>query len=256
MRHLIPILGLLQCLFCHFSWGEENSAYQAVSVQHGGQEYHYRLLRPTAATGKFPLVVFLHGAGERGTDNLAQLKFLPKALGGELRPKFPFFVLAPQCAPGQQWVNAPWGDKQCTPMAEKPSVMLGNAIAALEQTRKDPQVDQSRIYLTGISMGGYGTWELAMRHPNWFAAVVPICGGGDEAKAAVLKDLPLWVFHGGADTVVWPERSQRMIDAISSAGGKPQFSLLPGVGHNSWEPAYALPSGLLDWLFSQRQQGK
>jgi predicted peptidase len=131
--------------------------------------------------------------------------------------------------------------------------MLANAIAALEQVRQDPQVDGSRIYLTGLSMGGYGSWELAMRHPTWFAAVAPICGGGDEARAAALKDLPLWAFHGTADNVVYPERTQRMIDAISAAGGKPKLTLLPGVGHNAWQPAYKIDSGLLDWMFAQRR---
>jgi predicted peptidase len=250
----ILLLGLIQCLFCNFSIAEDISPYQEMTVAREGQSYRYRLLRPTNTTAKFPLVLFLHGAGERGTDNSAQLKFLPTALATpELREKFPCFVLAPQCAPDQQWVNAPWGAKQCSPMAAAPSVMLANAIAALEQTRKDPQVDPTRIYLTGISMGGFGTWELAMRHPEWFAAAAPVCGGGDEANAALLKAVPLWAFHGGADTVVWPERSQRMIDAISASGGKPKFTLLPGVGHNAWDQAYALPSGLLEWLFTQRK---
>jgi predicted peptidase len=250
---LILFLMALQCHFCHLL-AADNASYHETLVKSADGDYAYKLMRPNATGGKYPLVVFLHGAGERGTDNVAQLKFLPTMLAQPaMRERYPCFVLAPQCAPHHQWVDAPWGDKISQPMAAAPSVMLAHAIAALEAVRLDPQVDAQRIYLTGISMGGYGTWELALRHPDWFAAVVPICGGGDEAKAATLKTLPLWAFHGTADTVVWPERSQRMVDAIKAAGGTPKLTLLQAVGHNSWEPAYDEKSGLLAWLFQQKR---
>jgi predicted peptidase len=255
---IIALLTALQCNFCHV-WGDEpvglDSIYEVKSVSREGQaSYAYRVMRPATETGKVPLVVFLHGAGERGGDNLAQLKFLPAELAkGALRQEFPCFVLAPQCASDQQWVNAPWGDKACSAMAAEPSVMLANAIAALGDVRKDPRVDLARVYLVGLSMGGYGAWELAIRQPDWFAAVVPICGGGDEALAAKLKDTPLWAVHGEADSIVWPERSKRMVEAISAAGGKPKWTLLAGVGHNAWDYAFARTNGVITWMFSQHR---
>ena len=114
-------------------------------------------------------------------------------------------------------------------------------------------VDARRVYLTGLSMGGYGTWELAARQPQRFAAVVPICGGGDERQASRLSALPIWAFHGAADNVVFPIRSQKMVDAIRAAGGKIQYTQYPGVGHNSWNQAYRSDE-LLKWLFAQRRK--
>ena len=113
-------------------------------------------------------------------------------------------------------------------------------------------IDPGRIYLTGLSMGGYGAWELAARIPERFAAVAPICGGGDEAQAAKLVGLPIWCFHGADDKVVPVERSRSMVAAIKAAGGEPKFSELPGVGHDSWTPAYR-DGALLGWLFQQRR---
>jgi predicted peptidase len=112
-------------------------------------------------------------------------------------------------------------------------------------------VDPARIYLTGLSMGGYGTWDLAARQPERFAAILPICGGGDEATTARLAKLPIWCFHGDADTVVPVERSRTMIAAVRAASGSPKYSELPGVGHDSWTPAYRDPA-VLDWLFTQK----
>lgn len=251
------VTGLFLSFFILSSSGQDvATSYEDDSVSVGEKSYHFRLMKPpTGAVEKqFPLVVFLHGAGERGTDNLAQLKFLPTQLASaDLRKKFPCFVMAPQCEPNKQWVDAPWGDKATKPMTPEPSEMMRCAIAALTKIMKDPKVDPQRIYLTGLSMGGYGSWELSIRHPDWFAAVAPICGGGDESKVAVLKTMPVWAFHGLADTVVWPERTQRMIDSLQAAGGKPKFTKLEGVGHGAWGPAYDMKSGLLDWLFTQKK---
>ncbi len=231
---------------------------QTVSVE--GKDRAFLLMRPEgfakSSTQKFPLLLFLHGAGERGTDNVAQLKHFPEKMAQpQWRAKYPCFLIAPQCEPNKQWVDAPWGDKQPKPMASTPSEMMNVALAALEKVRQDESshIDATRIYLTGLSMGGYGSWELAMRHPEWFAAVAPICGGGGESKAPLLKSLPVWAFHGDKDTVVWPERSQRMVDAINRAGGAAKMTLLLGVGHDSWSGAYDPKSGLLDWIFAQRQ---
>ena len=115
---------------------------------------------------------------------------------------------------------------------------------------QDEPVDPDRVFLTGLSMGGYGTWDLAARMPDRFAAILPICGGGDIATATRIARLPIWCFHGDADDAVPVERSRQMIAAVKAAGGKPRYSELPGVGHDSWTPAYRDPA-VLEWLFDQ-----
>lgn len=222
------------------------------------QPFRYRLLRPVSveAGKRYPVVLFLHGAGERGGDNTAQLKYLPTWLAEPAwRERFPSFVVAPQCRADHRWSPFDWADRKSSPLKAEPTADLAAAIAALDEVCDSEPVDEDRVYLTGLSMGGYGSWELAARMPQRFAAVAPICGGGDEAQAAKLVKLPIWCFHGGADTVVPVARSRSMIAAIEAAGGSPKYTEFPGVGHNSWTPAYR-DSGLLEWLFAQRRAGR
>jgi predicted peptidase len=153
-------------------------------------------------------------------------------------------------------VNAPWTDLKSTPIAKEPSAMLDMAMKVLDRSLKEFPIDKSRVYLTGLSMGGYGSWELAMRRPHLFAALAPICGGADESQAAKLKDVPIWTAHGDADTVVPVERSRRMVQAVKAAGGNVQYLEYPKVGHNSWTPAYTDPDGLLPWMFKQQRPPK
>jgi putative heme-binding domain-containing protein len=236
--------------------------YVPLAIKYTGGEYDdetfdYRLMRPEIAEAgkRYPLIVFLHGAGERGVENKRQLFYLPEQMGQpEFREKFPCYVLAPQCRSEKQWVNVPWGDKKSTPMAKSASHQLQAAIAMIQRTLKHESVDLERVYLTGLSMGGYGSWELAARRPEWFAAVAPICGGGDELQAARLTKLPLWAFHGDADRVVSVGRSRRMIEAIRKAGGKPKYTEFPGVGHNAWNPAYRQKDGVVAWMFQQTRK--
>ncbi len=124
-------------------------------------------------------------------------------------------------------------------------------VATIRKIVTEENVDTSRIYLTGLSMGGYGSWDLAARHPDWFAAVVPICGGGDPKSALRLAKLPIWVFHGQNDKVVPESASLKMVDALRDAGGRPAYTSLPGVGHDSWPYAYG-PRGAMDWMFAQK----
>ncbi len=264
MARLTPTVALLAAFFVQTLDATAQDAtkkFAALSITYSGGDYknekfEYRLLRPATVepNKKYPLVVFLHGAGERGTDNSKQLKYFPAQMADDKhREAYPCFVLAPQCRPGKQWVNVPWGDKQSTPMGKSPSHQLQVAINIIEHTLKSESVDRSRVYLTGLSMGGYGSWELAARKPKWFAAVAPICGGGDENTAKSIAHLPIWAFHGDADRVVWPIRSESMIAALKKAGGKPKYTSFPGVGHNSWTPAYRQENGLIAWLFKQGQ---
>jgi predicted peptidase len=139
-------------------------------------------------------------------------------------------------------------------MTAEPGSQMKAALAALDDTIKKEQIDESRLYLTGLSMGGYGSWDLAARQPERFAAVVPICGGGDEKQAPKLAKLPIWVWHGDADQAVKVTRSRQMVEAIKAAGGSPKYTELPGVGHDSWTAAYNGPENCLSWLFEQKKK--
>lgn len=221
--------------------------------EYDAEEFHFRLLAPERIEPgqTYPVVLFLHGAGERGTDNRLQLLYLPELLSQpERRAKYPCFLIAPQCRPDKQWVDVPWGAAESTPLG-KATDQLQAALGMLEQVLETEPVDRRRVYLTGLSMGGYGCWDLAARRPEWFAAVAPICGGGDEAQADRLAGIPIWAFHGAEDGAVPVVRSRRMIAAIRAAGGQPRYSELEGVGHNSWTPAYSDPDGLIPWMFEQ-----
>lgn len=228
----------------------------AVPEKGGAVEFRYRLLRPAAVEPgvKYPVVLFLHGAGERGDDNARQLKYLPTWMAEPAaRRRRPCFLIAPQCRTNHSWAVMDWQTKQALPLAAEPTADLAAAMAALDAVLAAEPADPARVYLTGLSMGGYGSWDLAARRPHRFAAVLPICGGGDAETAARLTSLPIWNFHGVADPVVPVERSRTMIAAIAAAGGAPISTELEGVGHDSWTPAYGNPA-VLDWLFAQRRR--
>ena len=235
---------------------ESLSVRVADGAERGGEiEFRYRLLKPRSVESgsRYPVVLFLHGAGERGDDNLKQLKYLPAWMADpSLRQKHPCFLIAPQCRMDERWVDISWADKKSMPQSPSPSTDLVAAVAALDAVIGTEAVDPDRVYLTGLSMGGYGTWDLATRMPERFAAILPICGGGDEQTAAKIAKLPIWCFHGDADDVVPVVRSRSMIEAVRTAGGNPKYSEFQRVGHDSWTPAYRDPA-VLDWLFAQRR---
>jgi predicted peptidase len=230
------------------------------TVKYTGGEYKdevfkYRLLKPEKIEDgkKYPLVLYLHGAAYRGNDNLSQLSYVPALMiSPEVREKYPCFLIAPQCRADKRWVEVSWGENDSSPMKE-PSDQMQVVIQILDRVIKENPVDLDRVYLTGYSMGGYGTWDLAMRMPERFAAVVPICGGGDEQNASKLVGVPLWAFHGDKDATVPVERSRKMIAAIEKAGGHPKYSELKDVAHGSWHAAYEDPNEVIPWMFSQRR---
>lgn len=200
---------------------------------------------------KYPLVIFLHGAGERGNDNEKQLKHGVKIF---TKPKnlikYPCFVIAPQCPVGKRWVEVSWSLPKHN-MPEKPSESVSLLMQLIDDFCKKYPVDTTRIYVTGLSMGGFGTWDVISRYPDKFAAAVPICGGGDENQASKIANIPIWAFHGGKDRVVKTYRTRNMIKAIKKEGGKPKYTEFPKLGHFSWKAAYNT-KGLLKWMFSQK----
>jgi predicted peptidase len=227
--------------------------YQPFVYKNGdNQSLPYRLLKPKDYDPhkKYPLVLFLHGAGERGADNKAQLQHVVWVFATkENREKYPCFVLVPQCPPDHKWCDVDWfASTHKTP--EKPSGPMAMTMKVIAQLEKDYSIDTKRRYVMGLSMGGYGAWDAISRYPEMFAAAVPICGGGDESKAPLIARIPVWVFHGDKDGAVKVERSRNMVAALKKAGGSPKYTEYPGVGHDSWVPAAKEPE-LLPWLFRQ-----
>ena len=228
-----------------------------------GNSLPYRLLVPKVNTdgtkdswARLPLILFLHGAGERGSDNKAQLKWGGSLLAGDVQRQEPTFVVAPQCPQGKQWVNTPWGKGSYSTEKVPISDELRMALEIVEQVKKDFPVDPDRVYVMGLSMGGYGSWDAVARRPELFAAAVPICGGGDPSRAeAIAKNkVGVWAFHGGADNVVPPQGSRDMVEAMKRAGAEPKYAEYPDVGHDSWVKAWNEPE-LVEWLFAQERGG-
>lgn len=206
---------------------------------------NYLLFVPQAAKSdpnkKWPLMLFLHGAGERGTNLWLVTKHGPPKIVRE-KPDFPFILVSPQCPQGETW------------SADSLIALLDDVIGRLP-------VDKSRVYLTGLSMGGYGTWNLATWHPERFAAVVPICGGGDPVgvvladgpRAAALKTLAVWAFHGAKDPVVSIDESRRMVEAFKRVGCQEiDLTVYPEAGHDSWTETYNNPK-LYEWLLKHKR---
>lgn len=206
------------------------------------QEVPFLLYLPKnyKSDGKFPLMLFLHGRGESfGPLSLVKKWGPPRMV--ERGEHLPFIVVSPQCPRKESWRQ---------PRQQAALVKL------LGHITKKYAVDQDRVYLTGLSMGGYGSWRLAADHPDRFAAVAPICGGGKVEDAGTLSSVPFWVFHGDKDTAVPFDRSKQMVDAILAAGGKSiRFTTLENIGHNSWSAAYATPE-LYQWLLQHSLSGR
>ncbi len=213
-----------------------------------GSELPYRLLVPKNVQGPMPLLLFLHGAGERGNDNEKQLVW-GKDILLKAANEYHCIVIVPQCPEGGWWSNIDRAEGKMT-LNPEPAEPMKNAQAVVDQMIEKYDVDSDRLYIMGLSMGGFGSWDAISRWPGRFAAAVPICGGGDTSKAESIVDTPIWAFHGDADPVVSVDLTRAMIKAIKEAGGEPKYTEYPGVGHNSWSPAFEEP-GLLDWITSQ-----
>tara|TARA_R110001592_G_scaffold262565_2_gene527795 strand:- start:2591 stop:3358 length:768 start_codon:yes stop_codon:yes gene_type:complete len=218
-------------------------------VNEQGDSLPFRLLIPDYAPGiKYPLVIFLHGSGERGNDNEAQLTWGVLNFASDYNLKMhPAIVLAPQCPKKLSWDNL--SEKTMT-MQKQPSKTLELVMELIAQAKKTLAVDTNRIYITGLSMGGFGTFDAISRYPNVFAAAVPVCGAGDPKQAAKFAHIPMWIFHGALDDAVSPSYSRDMLMALSEEGASPGYTQYPSVGHFAWIAAYSDPM-MMQWLFRQ-----
>jgi predicted peptidase len=206
----------------------------------GNTTYRYQVFVPADwnPRSQWPVILFLHGSGERGDDGLLQTDVgLPHAIRNHAQT-LPAIVVFPQCRNNKAWTDPD---------------MEAQALSALDNSIKEFHGDKDRVYLTGLSMGGYGTWSLAAKDPERWAAIVPVCGGGDPKTAEAVKDLPCWCFHGDADKAVPVGRSRRMMAALWAAGGHPNYTEYPGVGHRSWDRAYGTDY-LYDWLLEHKRK--
>lgn len=236
------------------------AAFEAHTFRsNNGDTLPYRMLWPEGYdehdTMRYPLVVFLHGAGERGNDNRLQLTHgTPLFL--ENRAAFPAIVLMPQCASTDYWAQMeklPNGDRLFH-FNEHPNPSLAAVIDLVEHFSSHPSVDTERRYLMGLSMGAMGAFELLARCPDLFAAAALICGGTNPALLPLYAhQVPLWIFHGESDNVVAVENSRRLVRALQDKQAVVRYNEYPGVGHNSWDNAFAEPE-LLPWLFQYRRR--
>lgn len=185
----------------------------------------------------WPMILFLHGAGERGDDLQKVKKHGPPKIVDK-RKDFPFIVVSPQCPEDDWWT-------------EKTDVLIN----LLDEIVAKYDVDEDRIYLTGLSMGGYGTWTLAWAYPERFAAIAPICGGGKRFMARRLDSVPIWAFHGAKDRVVPQRESEEMVKAVRASGGSAKLTIYPDAGHDSWTETYKNQK-LYDWFLSHRRVAK
>ena len=196
---------------------------------------------PTNPEQTWPLILFLHGAGERGSDlNLVRKHGIPKI--AESDRDFPFIAVSPQCP-----ADSVWDDH------------VDAVLALLDEVSAAYPVDADRVYLTGMSLGGYGAWNLAALHPDRFAAIAPICGGaiamrGFPARVRSLRKVPVWAFHGALDPVVPVNESRSLVEALQACGGNARLTVYPDVAHDSWTRTYENPE-LYRWFLSHRRQG-
>lgn len=257
MKHLRSFVLFSVVLFCmstKFAFAQP-SRFSMEKYINGNDTLFYRQLFPDADTmRKYPLVIFLHGSGERGHDNDAQLKWGVQNFATDQNMTLhPALVIAPQCPDRMNWSNFS-REKNTTEMhlQSAPTKPMELLIELIHKLIKTMPVDSNRIYITGLSMGGFGTYDAIERYPNLFAAAVPVCGGGDVSKAASIVRLPIWIFQGAEDPAVPPKFALDMLEALTKAGAHPGFTQYPETGHFSWLAAYN-DALMIEWLFRQHK---
>jgi len=237
MRRFVTIGALILFTANLVQAGEETGFISKLyKGPEGDGKYVVYVPRNYKGDKEFPLILFLHGSGETGTDGEAQAK---QGLGNaikKMKEDFSFIAVFPQ-SQKRTW-KADSDDAK-------------RALAILDEVQKSYKVDAKRIYLTGLSMGGFGTWSLAAAFPERWAAIAPICGGGNPSTAEKIKNVPCWCFHGDADKAVKVEQSRSMIEALKKAGASPRYTEYEGVGHNSWDRAYGTAE-LYEWFLMHK----
>ena len=248
MKHLLPPTVLAICALCLPCRAEDKPApgtqtpqSAEVPAEKGAKAtVNYLLALPPASetkpAGGYPLMLFMHGAGERGADLEVVKKHGPPKLVGKMPELNKFIIVSPQCPSNQRW----------------DIVAMKGLIDHIAATQP---VDKNRIIITGLSMGGFGTWALLAKEPGLAAAAVPICGGGKPETAALFKDVPIHCYHGAKDPTVPQKQSDDMIEALKKAGGKPEYTVFPDAAHDSWTAAYADPK-LYEWMLAQKKAAK
>ena len=253
MKHLNL---LFVCFIFNSLNSQELKLYEKENFVYENDTLNYRILKPLNynPNKQYPVHLFLHGSGERGNDNSSQLThggmlFLKK----ENREKYNSWVIFPQCSKNDRWpsLSTDQWNKTINNKITKPNKSLGLVIKLMDEFIEKKQVDKQRIYVSGLSMGGMGTFEILFRRPNMFAAATPICGNGIPQLAKLYADkVPLWIFHGSDDNVVSPKYSLTMAKAIIEAGGSPKMTLYENTGHGSWNNAFA-EKNFLKWIHSK-----
>lgn len=258
---LIGMLGL--CLAFPFFTRAQTQGFERALYANKKDTLPYRILMPQNfdPEKKYALVIVLHGSGERGSDNEAQLKYgTGLFLNANTREKFPLIAVFPQCPKDSYWSNV---DIKVDSVTRRPifnfqeggdpTKAMHALLGLVNELLHKPYVDKHQVYIGGLSMGGMGTFEIIRRKPKVFAAAFAIAGGDHTANAKkYAKKVPLWIFHGAKDNVVTADHSEVVVDAIKAAGGEPRFTLYPNDTHNSWDHAFAEPD-LLPWLFAHRK---
>jgi len=223
-------------------------SYETYITSSGDSLLYRQLISDYSSGAKYPLVIFLHGAGERGLDNEAQLKWGVTHFADEelMKSEMPI-VIAPQCPPELNWGGLTYEDVPQRGPLTRPMEIL---IELIDKKISAGNIDTNRIYITGLSMGAFGTFDIISRRPELFAAAVPVCGGGDIMLAESFSHIPIWIFHGALDDVVSPNLSMNMHKALIKAGAQPGLTIYPNVGHFSWLGVYS-DKMMMTWLFNQ-----
>lgn len=246
------ILGVL--LLAQIAHAQLYDLFEPKVYQSGKQRLNYRLLKPASLEKevKYPLIIFLHGAGERGDNNRAQLvHVLDNFVVSKNRQEYPCYILAPQCPRNGRWTDSDFRD-QNSGWPTEPSDLETLIMAVTDSLVEFAFVDPDRIYIMGLSMGGIGTWDMLGHYPDRFAAAVPICGVGSLETVERIKNIPIWAFHGRDDGVVPFSGSADIVRAIQQVGGKAILTGFDQVGHNSWDYVFERQPFVYDWLFAQR----
>lgn len=262
MQKFFLTLILIACSY--FSFGQDLSVYEKKWMVQNGDTLPYRVLLPKDYNPSisYPVIFFLHGAGERGRDNEKQLTHGGKLfLRDSIQSKYPAIVIFPQCSTSDYWGNVlrTHDDKKKRTFYFLEEGAPGRSMQMLMELVKYVMVSypvkKDQVYVGGLSMGGMGTFELVRRMPGLFAAAFPICGGGNPATAKTMAKTNWWIFHGAKDDVVPYRHSEEMYQALQAKGARVQFTLFPNANHNAWDPTFAEP-GLLPWLFSNTMKRK